>query len=82
MVALQKPNGKGHDIAQGEGGEQGDPLMPALHAIAQQPALHDVQAALCEGSCNSSVNVDGHAPAINDVLADSTELRPLASRMP
>ena len=34
---------------QGEGGEQGDPLMPALHAIAQQPALHDVQAAFREG---------------------------------
>ena len=25
------------------GGEQGDPLMPALYALAQQPALRDVQ---------------------------------------
>ena len=42
-------NATSHEIAQGEGGEQGDPLMPALHAIAQQPALHEVQAALREG---------------------------------
>ena len=42
-------NATSHDIAQGEGGEQGDPLMPALYALAQQPALHDVQAALREG---------------------------------
>ena len=30
----------------------------------------------------TSSNVDGYAPAISDVLADSTELPPLASRMP
>ena len=42
-------NATSHDIAQGEGGEQGDLLMPALYALAQQPALHDVQAALREG---------------------------------
>ena len=28
-----------HDIAQGEGGEQGCPLMPALYALAQHDAL-------------------------------------------
>ena len=28
-----------HDILQGEGGEQGDPLMPALFALAQHDAL-------------------------------------------
>ena len=28
-----------HDIRQGEGGEQGDPLMPALYALAQHGAL-------------------------------------------
>ena len=37
------------EITRGEGGEQGDPLMPALYAIARQPALHEVQAALREG---------------------------------
>ena len=42
-------NATSHEIAQGEGGEPGDPLMPALYAIAQQPALHEVQAALREG---------------------------------
>ena len=42
-------NATNHEIAQGEGGEQGDPLMPALYAIAQQPALREVQAALREG---------------------------------
>ena len=30
----------------------------------------------------STSNVDGHAPAISDVFADSTDLPPLASRMP
>ena len=30
-----------HHIAQAEGGEQGDALvMPALHSLAQHPALH------------------------------------------
>ena len=32
-----------------EGGEQEDPLMPALYALAQQPALCEVQAQLCDG---------------------------------
>ena len=31
--------GKQHVITQGEGGEQGDPLMPALFALAQHDAL-------------------------------------------
>ena len=31
--------GEVHDILQGEGGEQGDPLMPALHALAHHDAL-------------------------------------------
>ena len=41
--------GRSHDIVQGEGGEQGDPLMPALYALAQQPALRDVQDQLRDG---------------------------------
>ena len=28
-----------HDVVQGEGGEQGDPLMPALFALGQHRAL-------------------------------------------
>ena len=30
-----------HDVKQGEGGEQGDPLMPALFALAQHNALEE-----------------------------------------
>ena len=33
-----------HDIHQGEGGEQGDPLMPLLFSLGQHPALEAVQA--------------------------------------
>ena len=36
-----------HDIDQGEGGEQGDPLMPML--LGQHNALRAVQAGLQEG---------------------------------
>ena len=35
-----------HEITQGEGGEQGDPLMPALYALGQHRALVAVQAIL------------------------------------
>ena len=35
--------GHGHRIQQGEGGEQGDPRMPALYALAQHPALAELQ---------------------------------------
>ena len=32
-----------HDIDQGEGGEQGDPMMPLLFSLGQHPALCAVQ---------------------------------------
>ena len=38
-----------HEISQGEGGEQGDPLMPALYALGQHAALAHVDASLHEG---------------------------------
>ena len=38
-----------HHVAEGEGGEQGDPLMPALYALAQQPVLEEVQSQLRDG---------------------------------
>ena len=41
--------GATHRIAQGDGGEQGDPLMPALYDLAQQPALEEVQSQLRDG---------------------------------
>ena len=34
-----------HRIVQAEGGEQGDPLMPALFSLGQHPALQAVQGA-------------------------------------
>ena len=41
--------GVAHSVHQAEGGEQGDPLMPALFAMGQHPALEEVQAILQEG---------------------------------
>ena len=38
-----------HQIVQGEGGEQGDPLMPLLFCIGQHPALAAVAKELREG---------------------------------
>ena len=42
-------DGTGHLIQQAEGGEQSDPLMPALFAFGIAPALRKVQAGLCQG---------------------------------
>ena len=38
--------GVNHEVLQGEGGEQGDPLMPALFALGLHQALVAVQAGL------------------------------------
>ena len=45
----QDASRQSHEVRQSEGGEQGDPLMPARSAIAQQPALAAVHAQLREG---------------------------------
>ena len=37
-----------HDVPQGEGGEQGDALMPALFSLGQHPAFEAVQSELLE----------------------------------
>ena len=42
-------DGLSHEICQGEGGEQGDPLMPALYALDQHAALSQVNATVREG---------------------------------
>ena len=42
-------SGEVHDIDQGEGGEQGDPLMPMLFSLGQHNALRAVQVRLQEG---------------------------------
>ena len=41
--------GVAHEVRQAEGGEQGDPLMPGLFALAQHPALLAAQQSLQEG---------------------------------
>ena len=41
--------GNVHEVAQGEGGEQGDPLMPALFSLGLHPALAAVQERLSAG---------------------------------
>ena len=41
--------GAAHNVHQGEGGEQGDPLMPAFYALAQHPALQDLHTQLQDG---------------------------------
>ena len=41
--------GAAHTILQAEGGEQGDPLMPALFSLGQRAALQRVQQELQEG---------------------------------
>ena len=38
--------GETQQIPQGEGGEQGDPLMPMLFSLGQHPALEAVQSRL------------------------------------
>jgi hypothetical protein len=42
-------DGNTHDISQGEGGEQGDPLMPYLYALGQHDALAQAAQQLQEG---------------------------------
>ena len=39
-------DGNCRSVTQAEGGEQGDPLMPALFALGQHPALQEVQGSL------------------------------------
>ena len=41
--------GTTHTIVQGEGGEQGDAMMPLLFALGQHPALEAVQRHLAGG---------------------------------
>ena len=41
--------GNTQEIPQGEGGEQGDPLMPMLFSLAEHPALEAIQRRLING---------------------------------
>jgi len=42
-------DGREHEVVQGEGGEQGDPLMPLLYALGQHRALVEASASLQPG---------------------------------
>ncbi len=46
VYVWQDDDGTTHDILQGEGGDQGDALMPALFCLAMQPALAATQGRL------------------------------------
>ena len=43
-------SGQTHVIHQGDGGEQGDALMPALFCLALKPALEAIKAYLPDGA--------------------------------
>ncbi|OLP94183.1 hypothetical protein AK812_SmicGene23838 [Symbiodinium microadriaticum] len=49
IYVWQDADRQSHEARQSEGGEQGDPLMPALYAIAQHPAFAAVHTQLREG---------------------------------
>lgn len=64
-------NGATHRICQSEGGEQGDPLMPALFSLAQHPALVSLQSSLQEGEAVLAYLDDLY------ILASPSRIRPL-----
>ena len=73
-------NGQPDAITQAEGGEQGDPLMPALFSLAQKGALEAVQTNLEEGEVLYAFLDDVYAVssphrvrAIYDLLAQHLE---------
>ena len=51
-------SGVTHGIWQGEGGEQGDPLMPMLYALGQHQALRSVQSHLGAGESLFAIHDD------------------------
>ena len=49
VYLLEDDMGDTHEIMQGEGGEQGDPLMPLLFCLGQHSALLAINAKLTQG---------------------------------
>ena len=69
--------GVAHEVLQAEGGEQGDPLMPALHSLAQHPALADTQALLSEGEpCLRSWTTSTSSPPLSVSSVSGLSLLP------
>jgi len=59
-----------HRIVQAEGGEQGDPLMPALFALGIAPALAALQAEMhFPGRCASDLTTSSHATSFGQAAA-------------
>ena len=50
-----------HSVVQAEGGEQGDPLMPAVYVLGQHPALQAASATLLPGETVFAYLDDVHA---------------------
>ena len=68
--------GAEHDVTQGDGGEQGDPLMPALFSLAQHPALSEAAAGLQESEAIFAFLDDNYvvsAPERTDALHSALE---------
>ena len=63
--------GVSHCIRQAEGGEQGNPLMPALYSLAQHPALAALQPQLEDGEAVFAYLDDVY------ILAHPHRIRPL-----
>jgi len=64
------------EITQGDGGEQGDPLMPALFSLAQHAALSEAAAGPQEGEAIFTFLDDTYvvsAPDCTDVLHGAPE---------
>ena len=59
--------------AQGEGGEQGDLLMPALYSLAQHPALQEVQEQLRYGEAIFAYFDDTYITALPDRMRELYE---------
>ena len=63
--------GEVHEVFQGEGGEQGDPLMPALFALGQHTALVAIQNHLLPTGCWLSWTICTWSPRLT-TLPQST----------
>ena len=62
--------GTTQEIRQGEGGEQGDPVMPMLYALGQHPALCAIQSKLHGGEHLLAFLDDVHAVSSPECTCD------------
>ena len=63
---LDDEEGVVHEIRQGESGEQGDPLMPALFALGQHQALEAIQGSLQPSEILTAFLDDVHVTTLPD----------------